>query len=180
MFCPNCGKSNAAGTRFCAKCGTNLEVVSQALTGSRDDFFTKTDLAFDQFIARYTEHVFKNSPTEATDRSVGSSWRLLGKGVLTTFIDLILFFLMWNVMPLRFIMLLISSPFRLLSNRAGRHKPELARHEPPQIEAEASPRLESEPPERWLAGSVGSVSEHTTERLRDYADLKSGEGTRQE
>ncbi len=170
MFCPNCGKSNVAGTKYCVKCGTNLEVVTQALTGSREDFFTKTDLAFDQFIGRYTEHVFKDAPTQAADRSVGSSWRLLGKGIVTTFINLILFFLMWNVLPLRFMILLISTPFRLLLNRDERQKQEVQ-----EIEVEARPSLESGPPERWPAGSVSSVSEHTTERLRDYADLKPGE-----
>lgn len=33
MYCPNCGGASAAGLRFCKSCGTNLEVVSQALTG---------------------------------------------------------------------------------------------------------------------------------------------------
>jgi hypothetical protein len=161
--------------KYCAKCGTNLEVVSQALTGIKEDFFTKTDFAFDQFVARYAEHVFKDAPSEANDRSVGSSWRILGKGVVTTLMDLFLFMVMWNVLPLRFIILLISSPFRLLTNRAHRHKQEIA-----PIEVEARPALESGAPERWLAGTVGSVSEHTTERLRDYAEIKPGEGKARE
>ena len=54
MFCPTCGKDNAKGLKFCASCGTNLVAVSQALSGSAGDFFTKTDAAVDQIIARYS------------------------------------------------------------------------------------------------------------------------------
>lgn len=43
MFCPTCGKDNALELKFCASCGTNLEAVSHALTGSEDDFFTEMD-----------------------------------------------------------------------------------------------------------------------------------------
>jgi len=33
MFCPNCGSKQNEGKRFCTSCGTNLQFVSQALTG---------------------------------------------------------------------------------------------------------------------------------------------------
>jgi hypothetical protein len=33
MFCPKCGSNQGEGKRFCTICGTNLAVVSQALTG---------------------------------------------------------------------------------------------------------------------------------------------------
>jgi hypothetical protein len=33
MFCPNCGSDNHAEIKFCTRCGTNLGVVSDALTG---------------------------------------------------------------------------------------------------------------------------------------------------
>ncbi len=33
MFCPNCGSKQSREKRFCTACGTNLEFVSQALTG---------------------------------------------------------------------------------------------------------------------------------------------------
>lgn len=33
MFCPNCGSKQNESRRFCTKCGTNLQVVSHALTG---------------------------------------------------------------------------------------------------------------------------------------------------
>ncbi len=33
MFCPTCGSNQNAEKRFCTSCGTNLSIVSQALTG---------------------------------------------------------------------------------------------------------------------------------------------------
>jgi hypothetical protein len=33
MYCPNCGVNNLAEVKFCTRCGTNLGVVSEALTG---------------------------------------------------------------------------------------------------------------------------------------------------
>jgi hypothetical protein len=33
MFCPKCGSNQGEGRKFCTSCGTNLLIVSQALTG---------------------------------------------------------------------------------------------------------------------------------------------------
>lgn len=33
MYCPNCGSNNQAEIKFCTRCGTNLNVVSEALSG---------------------------------------------------------------------------------------------------------------------------------------------------
>jgi hypothetical protein len=33
MYCPNCGVNNQAEVKFCTRCGTNLGIVSEALTG---------------------------------------------------------------------------------------------------------------------------------------------------
>lgn len=33
MYCPNCASQNQADVRFCTRCGTNLGVVSDALSG---------------------------------------------------------------------------------------------------------------------------------------------------
>ena len=33
MYCPGCGANNSAETKFCTRCGTNLSVVSDALSG---------------------------------------------------------------------------------------------------------------------------------------------------
>lgn len=33
MYCPSCGSNNQAELKYCTRCGTNLGVVSEALTG---------------------------------------------------------------------------------------------------------------------------------------------------
>lgn len=163
MFCPTCGKDNPNERKFCSSCGTNLEAVSQVLSGNTTNFFTKLDSGLDYFIARYSEHVFKDAPAEATDRKVSNSWKILGKGVLTSFVDLFLAFLIWNVFAFRFQVLWISTPFRLLAERSKRQK---SLTEAP---AETPPlRLPEPTSNRWLASPPPSVGEHTTERLRDY------------
>jgi zinc ribbon protein len=163
MFCPTCGKENALGRRFCVACGTNLEAVSQALTGSKTDFFTKTDAALDLLVAKYAEHVFKDAPANLTDSTVGKSWKLLGQGVLTSLIDMILFSLMWNIFPLRFLMLLISSPIRLLYKRSDRRKITKAELEEQTSLKQFSTEINDTPPK-----PIASVSEHTTSRLQEY------------
>ena len=50
MFCPTCGRDNSVGRKFCASCGTNLELVSQALSASDDNFFPKIDTGLDHFL----------------------------------------------------------------------------------------------------------------------------------
>lgn len=160
MFCPTCGKDNSMELRYCASCGTNLEAVTQALTGTEEDFFTKIDTSMDQFIARYSDHVFKNNFSGSSKSSVVRSWRLLGQGVITSLLDMLLFALMWNVFPLRFIILLITSPFRMLSER----------HREPGSgdslnEGYSPPELEEPQSRQFLSASVPSVTEHTTVNL---------------
>ena len=41
MFCPTCGRDNLLERKFCAASGTNLEAVSQALSGDRTNFFNE-------------------------------------------------------------------------------------------------------------------------------------------
>jgi len=168
MFCPICGKENSGERKFCVACGTNLEAVSQALSGNRTDFFTKIDTALDQFIARYAEHVFKQAPALAADRKVSSSWKLLGQGVLTSFADFFLSSLMWNVFAVKFQILLISTPFRLLIERSNRQKSFTA-----EFEEQATLNLPAAANNELLPGPVASVSEHTTERLQER--LQSGQ-----
>jgi hypothetical protein len=163
MFCPICGKENSLGRKFCVGCGTNLEAVSQALSGSKTDFFTRTDAALDQLIAKYAEHVFKDAPANSADQTIGKSWKILGQGVLTSLMDMVLFSLMWNVFPLRFLILLISSPIRLLYQRSNRQKITKA-----EIEEGTEPKLPASATNQILPESVPSVSEHTTERLQEY------------
>jgi len=167
MFCPTCGRDNSIGRKFCASCGTNLEAVSQALSGGEDDFFTKIDSGLDHFLAKYSEHVFKNAPAHAAEQRIARSWQILGQGVLTSIIDLLLFTLMWNIIPLRFLLLLISTPVRLVTQRGRSHERAIA--------ARTKVGDLPEPaPQQWLAGSIDSVTEHTTAILSDSQRPKSG------
>ena len=191
MFCPTCGRDNLKEQKFCASCGTNLEVVSQALSGTATNFFTRLDTSLDEFNARYSEHVFKDSPSYAADRSVRNSWRLLGRGVVTSLVDLFLSIFLWNFFVLRFHVLWISTPFRLLSERSDRlntwpwergwrkrfHE-ELRgngfERSPQESRLKAANntgqplRLPEQQPRQFVAGAIPSVSEHTTEHLQEY------------
>jgi len=161
MFCPTCGKENSAEIKFCASCGTNLEAVSHALTGTEEDFFTRIDGGIDHFLVRYSEHVFPNTKTGSSENGVAKSWRLLGQGVVTSFLDLILFILMWNFLPLRFLLLLISTPFRLLSQGSKDQQSNealTAGYKPPEL-GEPAPR-------HFLSDTMPSVTEDTTVNLR--------------
>ena len=162
MFCPTCGRDNLNERKFCSSCGTNLEAVSQALSGTKTDFFTRLDTGLDQFIAKYAEHVFKDSPANASQRSVSNSWKILGKGVVTSFVDLFLSLVIWNVFTFRFQILLISTPFRLLVERSSRQKAKA------EIDTDAQLRLPEPARDRWGPDSAPSVSEHTTEIFQDY------------
>ena len=165
MFCPTCGKENSVEIKFCASCGTNLDAISRALSGREEDFFTKRDHGMDHFIARYSVHVFTNSRSGTIEHRVARSWKLLGQAVITSFTDLLLFVLMCNFLPFRFLILLISTPFRLLSER-NRNKqisggPEEEYQSPELNEAEAGQLL-----------PVPSVVEPTTMNLGKAANSK--------
>jgi hypothetical protein len=130
------------------------------LNGTRDDFFTKTDAALDQLIARYAEHVFKDAPSRLNDRIVSNSWKILGQGVVTSFVDVILFSLMWSIIPLRFLILLSSTPFKMLSQRSSRHEGETGGAEQHKEHRLAEPMTNG-----WRPDSFPSISEHTTREL---------------
>lgn len=160
MFCPTCGRDNAVERKFCASCGTNLEAVSQALSGTDDDFFTRIDAGLDHFLARYAEHVFRNAPAHAGEQRIARSWQVLGQAFLTSIVDLLLFTLMWNIIPLRFLLLLISTPVRLITQRNRSPKRAIGGGKKVDELPEATPHP-------WLAGSVESVTEHTTAILAE-------------
>lgn len=174
MFCPTCGKENPRERKFCSGCGTNLEAVTQALSGNAEGALSKFDSALDQFIARYAERVFKNAPSEALDPRTNNSWKILGQGALTSFVDLILFSLIWNILPLRFLMLLITTPIRLLSRRSNQ---KLTTAELEGKRAIAAPDPASR---QWIDGSATSVTEHTTANLPDYARTRESKARKTE
>jgi hypothetical protein len=158
MFCPTCGRDNSLKRKYCASCGTNLAAVSQALSESEEDFFTRIDSGLDHFLSRYAEHVFKSAPAHAAEQRIARSWQVLGQSLLTSVIDLLLVTLMLNVIPLRFLLLLISTPVRLISQRGQCSKRALT-------EGARTGELGEFGPHQWLSGSIESVTEHTTAML---------------
>ena len=159
MFCPTCGVDNPLERKYCASCGTNLEVVSQALSGSADGFLSKLDTSLDQFIARYAEHVFKDAPVNVLDRRISRSWKILGQGVVTSLVDLLLFNLMCVLLPFRLLLLLVLTPIGLVSERS-RLRQDVARQLESKQGISFPDVLPGDSPR-----SLASVTEHTTRNL---------------
>ena len=120
MYCPACGRENSLEQKFCAGCGVNLFAVAQALTHREEDFFTKMDAGMDALLGRYTERVFRRPLKRSGDTGVDQSWILLGRSVVTAFLDLLLFTLMSVLLPIRLLLLIVSTPFRVLGERKNR------------------------------------------------------------
>ena len=166
MFCPACGKDNAEVVKFCASCGTNLEVVSRALYSSSTGLFTRAENALNQVVTRYSERVFRNAPANALSRKLSDSWMFLGQGIVTAAVDFVLFWLMlFVVFPVKLITLLLSSPVRLLLDRTSRPKP---------MREIASPKkgptsAELVMPDEWEKRDIVSAVEHTTEHLSEFS-----------
>jgi hypothetical protein len=164
MFCPECGKENLEGVRYCANCGTNLVIISRALYSSRTGVLTRAEEGFNRLIARYAERVFRSSTTLAASRKLSDSWIVLGQGILTLAVDFVLFWVMlWAVLPARLLSLILSSPFRLLMDRGSRQKPPM--REPT---AKLGPGSQEDEWGDWDPTSGVSAVEHTTEHLADY------------
>src|SRR5688572_27061379 len=161
MFCPKCGRDDSHRYKFCPSCGTNLDVVTIALSTGEDSVFTRVNKHLDRSVARYADHFFESASETAREGRVSNSWRLAGKGLLTFLIDLVLLPVMFFFLPLRLLMLLLYTPLGLLQER-GERKPGSA----PDVE-EASESSKRGLPEAggWRGGSVGSVTENTTVHL---------------
>ena len=80
MFCPKCGRDDSHRYKFCPACGTNLDVVTIALSTGEDSVFTRVNKHLDRSVARYADHFFEGATTTAREGQVGSSWRLAVKG----------------------------------------------------------------------------------------------------
>lgn len=162
MFCPTCGRSTADELKFCPSCGTNLEAVTKALRGSSESIFLRLNRSCDKFIARYAAHFFEDAPAKALDQQVNNSWKIFRQGIITSLINLSLLLVMIIALPLRFLGLLVYTPFGLLSERSKRLKI---------VSAGRQDKMESKPqgalPEGWMNHSVPSVAEHTTVHLGD-------------
>lgn len=161
MYCPTCGVNNSLERKYCSSCGTNLDVVCQALSGSAEGFFNKVDTSLDEFIARYAEHVFKDAPVKVLDRGISRSWQILGQGIVTSLVDMLLFCLMCVVLPFKFLLLLILTPIGLLTERS-KHQKELAG----QLESKQATSSPEALPGDSPRSLVASVTEHTTRNLQ--------------
>jgi hypothetical protein len=137
-----------------------LEVVSQALSGSADGFLSKLDTSLDQFIARYAEHVFKDAPLNVLDRRISRSWKILGQGVVTSLVDLLLFNLMCVILPFRLLLLLVLTPIGLVTERS-RLRQDVAG----QLESKQAVDFPDVLPGDLPRNLVASVTEHTTRNL---------------
>jgi hypothetical protein len=85
---------------------------------------------------------------------------LLGQAVLTALIDMLLFCLMCNILPIRFLILIISTPIRLLADR-GKQQTSIR----PSLEpAYTAPPLSARTG-LWLTDTAPSVTENTTNHL---------------
>jgi hypothetical protein len=159
MFCPKCGREDSHQLKFCPACGTNLDVVTLALSTDEDSIFTRVNKHLDRSVARYTDHFFESASTTASE--VGNSWRLAGKGLLTFFIDLVLLPVMFFFLPVRLLLLLLYTPLGLLQERSERKQSSV-----PTVDwtSESSKRGLPEAG-GWRVGSIGSVTENTTVQL---------------
>jgi hypothetical protein len=161
MFCPKCGRDDSHRYKYCPTCGTNLEVVTIALSTGEDSIFTRVNRHLDRSVARYADHFFESAKTTARESQVGGSWRLAGKGGLTFLIDLALIPVMFFFLPVRLLLLLMYTPLGLLQERSERKRGSVPALE---VTSESSKRGLPEAG-RWRVGSVGSVTENTTEHL---------------
>ena len=169
MFCPECGRDDSHGYKFCPACGTNLEVITIALSTGEDSVFARVNKHLDRSVARYADHLFESATTTAREGRVGSSWRLVGTGMLTFLIHLALLPMMFLFLPVRLLMLLLYTPLGLLQERSERKRSSV-----PAIDV-ASESSKRGLPEAggWRGGSVGSVTENTTVHL-ELAEASEG------
>ncbi|HEX4945963.1 MAG TPA: zinc ribbon domain-containing protein [Blastocatellia bacterium] len=154
MFCPTCGREEAQERKFCTACGTNLERVTKALSPSSDGIFTRADKAFDRWMARYAGMLFSSAANKTEDWRTSHSWQILGQSVLAALANIVLVAVMlYLAIPIRFVVLLFSAPFRLLAERSNKSR--------------ATADL---PAPQWSADTImPSVTDHATMKMNDPA-----------
>lgn len=160
MYCPSCGKENIETARFCRGCGRSLAGILQTAQADTGSVFERIEYRLDETIASYASRYFKGRAAPfVSPISLKESWKLLGQGFLTVFLDLLYTWLIVEfVLQIRFLMLLFKSPVRWWQERRARKAV--------QPSAAAPIPLLQEPVTNQLP--VASVTEETTERLSDY------------
>ncbi|HKV41659.1 MAG TPA: hypothetical protein VJX67_20815 [Blastocatellia bacterium] len=123
-----------------------------------EGLFSRFDKSLDRFLARCAERYFRGAPSDALQPGIGKSWKLLGEGFVASALDLLVLSLLFYLLPFRFILLLISTPIRLIAHMGSRQKKgDIELPAPP-----SPPALPEAPSEAWL--QIG-VTERTTETL---------------
>ena len=64
MYCPTCGSNQSEGKKFCTICGTNLQIITQALTGQLSPAYSAPPIPHPYEIERQREIAKGNVPTE--------------------------------------------------------------------------------------------------------------------
>jgi hypothetical protein len=156
MFCPTCGREEAQERKFCIACGTNLERVTKALSPSGERTLVRIDRAFDKIMAHYAGLFFGNALNQAAERRTANSWKIWGESFLSLLGNFILFWpMLFVALPLRLLVLLFSTPSRLLAERSNRNET-----------AELSVP-------RWSAETiVPSVTDPATMKMIDQPDVR--------
>lgn len=156
MFCPTCGREELQERKFCTACGTNLERVTKALSPSAEGLLTRTDKAYDRWMARYAGMFFSSAAGKAEDWRTSHSWQILGQSFLALLANFLLFWIMlFAAIPVRFLVLVFSAAFRLLAERNNR--------------ADTAEL----PAPQWSAETVRpSVTEHATMKMEDAAGMR--------
>ena len=157
MFCPTCGREEAQERKFCIACGTNLERVTKALSPGGESALVRIDKGFDKIMAHYAGLFFGDAQQQAADWRVANSWKLLGESFLSLLANFLLFWiLLYVAIPVRFVALLFSTPFRLLAERNNKAPVTTAELEPP----------------LWPGAVIPSVTEHATMKMADSGALR--------
>lgn len=85
MFCPTCGAQQSTERKFCTTCGTNLGVVSAALSGSTTALSALHDDSLSQAQAQYRREVasaiYKGAPGLALLVAAAFIFAILPMGV---------------------------------------------------------------------------------------------------
>ena len=160
MYCPSCGKENVETARFCRGCGRSLAGVLQTAQADAGSAFERIEYRLDETIAGYASRYFKGRAAPfVPPASLKESWKLLGHGFLTVFLDLLYTWLIVEfVLQIRFLMLLFKSPVQWWRERQARKAAQPAVAAPvPLLQEPITNRL-----------PMGSVTEETTERLSEF------------
>lgn len=157
MFCPTCGREESQERKFCVACGTNLERVTKAIAPGGDAALVRIDKAFDKVMAHYAGLFFGKAADQAADWRISNSWKIFGESFLSLLANFILFWiLLFVAIPIRLLVLIFSTPFRLLAERNNRVNVDTA-----ELEQRA-----------WVGEVLPSVTEQATVKIDETVAVR--------